>query len=216
MNADRDPAVGCVTGTILGAVMWMIIILSALTPKSCSAQRTILDWEEHADGILGNFALRLVPTSRPARFAIFMGGSLLWETVFDKAHAGDYAQGYWDVGNRALGYLETDAVLYVARHPPTLHRALLIASSVAIAADWSTTADGLRRGFVEHNPILGPHPPLTRLRDYDFVLLCGNLVLGSVLPRKVRDPWLAFVSGFFLDAARNNVILGAHFTVHLW
>jgi MFS family permease len=73
--------------------------------------------------------------------------------------------------------------------------ALGAAATVAIAADWVTTLDGLHQGFRESNPLLGPHPSATRAT----VLIGGGLVAMHIAAHLGKSPeWRVFVYGSVL------------------
>lgn len=88
-------------------------------------------------------------------------------------------------------------------------RELFIASSIAMAADWSTTRYATRRWDTckcrETNPILGPFPSTARLDAYFVLLLATNYVVGSMLPDEYRGMYFTVRTVSHGWAAHHNM-----------
>lgn len=91
-------------------------------------------------------------------------------------------------------------------------RALFVASTVAIAADWATTRYGVTHGFpnntYETNPILGRYPSRDRVDLYMIGILVSNYYITDWLPPQYRGFYLTWRTATHGFAAHNNVQLG--------
>ena len=62
----------------------------------------------------------------------------------------------------------------------------------ALIADGATTVNGLHRGMMETNPILGAHPSTARVAGYDVTLFAGYTAANAAehhLTRNESKPW---------------------------
>lgn len=91
-------------------------------------------------------------------------------------------------------------------------RALFVASTVAIAADWATTRYGVTHGFpnntYETNPILGRYPSRDRVDLYMIGILISNYYITDWLPPQYRNFYLGWRTIEHGTAAHGNVQLG--------
>ena len=93
-------------------------------------------------------------------------------------------------------------------------KALFVASSVAMTADWATTRSYARNwsaypGTRETNPILGSYPSTTKVDVYFVVLLVSNYYITDLLPdNAVRSIYLTVRTYDHASAARHNLSLG--------
>jgi|SRR6185503_10104774 len=65
-------------------------------------------------------------------------------------------------------------------------KALLVSSSVLIAADWMQTVEIARRGYVEYNPVLGPHPNVGPVNLLFGATLGANIAVSQLSNRPLR------------------------------
>ena len=87
-------------------------------------------------------------------------------------------------------------------------RQLFIASSIAIAADWTTTRYASRRwdecSCHERNPILGRYPHADRIDAYFLTLLVTNYIAGDMISDKYRSIYFTFRTATHGQAAHIN------------
>lgn len=73
-------------------------------------------------------------------------------------------------------------------------------STAAISGDWLTTLHNVRRsqqpGWSGHeiNPILGPHPSISRVNTVFVAATVTNLAVGTALSHKARDVFWSVVT----------------------
>lgn len=105
--------------------------------------------------------------------------------------------------------------------PARAQTALAVASSAAIAADWSISLDAARRGyynpatgewFIETNPLLGKFPSVGQLNTYNVLAIGANLGVGLALPRKYRAVWWSAVAGFETAIVLHQYRIGLRFS----
>jgi hypothetical protein len=72
--------------------------------------------------------------------------------------------------------------------------ALLVTSGLLIAADWLQTVDLVRRGYPEHNPILGQHPSLGTVNTLVGATLAADLLVSRIQEKNLRRfLWLTVI-----------------------
>ncbi len=87
---------------------------------------------------------------------------------------------------------------------------MVVASSAAVGVlvDWAQTRQALRQGWMEMNPVLGPHPSTMRLTLYNLVALPAVAGVGAALPTQWRTLWYAAVTLVETAAISRNASLG--------
>lgn len=91
-------------------------------------------------------------------------------------------------------------------------QALRFASSALIVADWLTTIDGIRKGYREVNPLIGPQPSLGRVN----LMIGAGLLVNTFAVPQIKNPvlrrglWLGVLL-FELDAVQSNRKVGCGF-----
>lgn len=96
----------------------------------------------------------------------------------------------------------------------TADKILLGASTLALAGDWLTTVDAVRRrneGYEERNAILGRHPSVGRVNTYTAGVGLANALIASQLPPKLRKVWLGGFTAMELAAMLHNKSGGLRF-----
>ncbi|HWC73263.1 MAG TPA: hypothetical protein VG454_04930 [Gemmatimonadales bacterium] len=91
-------------------------------------------------------------------------------------------------------------------------QALRFASSALIVADWLTTIDGIRKGYREMNPLIGPKPSVGRVN----LMIGAGLLMNTFAVPQIKNPvlrrglWLGVLL-FELDAVHSNRKAGCGF-----
>lgn len=111
-----------------------------------------------------------------------------------------------------LALLLFPAVAHGQRRFDTADKILLVTSTLALAADWSTTVDGARRGAREYNPLLGSSPSVGRLNTYFAACALGNALLASRLSPTWRKILFTVVTLRSTHAALGNRSRGLRFS----
>ncbi len=91
-------------------------------------------------------------------------------------------------------------------------RALLVASNIALAADWASTRNAARQdwpgGLFEQNFILGRYPHQDKVDLYFIALIATNYLIADNLSTGKRKFYLSIRAITHAHAAHNNVQLG--------
>ena len=116
----------------------------------------------------------------------------------------------------ALLFLVVLASVLSAQQPKrwtTPQRVLAVAATVGWAADCSTTAAGLKAGYVEGNILLGTRPSPLRLTLTCVGQAAATLGIAALLPGWERTGWLGLVIVNEGYAVWHNLSVGVGFAV---
>ena len=111
--------------------------------------------------------------------------------------------------------IATVAVVLAACATPSVSRGVLVASTVALAADWQTTRCFAQHGWVtpdgwlfeEGNPIMGAKPDTRRVDLYFAAAAAINVLAWFVTPRRWRVALPVAVFAVSVDRAAHNAML---------
>jgi len=90
------------------------------------------------------------------------------------------------------------------------HKVLAATAVTMLLLDHFTTVDGIKRGYRESNPLLGPHPSLGRLNTFTALEIMAELGIGALLPDRARTIWFAVLTGMEFGYVWHNFAVGLH------
>jgi hypothetical protein len=94
---------------------------------------------------------------------------------------------------------------------PLASRATLVASTLALAADWSQTREMTDRGWTESNPFMGEHPPGHVVDMYFVSVAALNAIVYLAMPSRWKWVVPAAVLAVETKVAIDNDKGGARF-----